>query len=151
MAHVEGEIIIKRSTEEVFDFVADERNEPLYNREMVRSELISEEPIGRDSRFWAELSMRGRPVEMTIKFTTFDRPRLLGSSSQLSNMRIEGVLTFESVPEGTRMHWSWNLHPKGFLKLMEPMIAWTGRRQEKTIWTGLKRYLERQETPAPQI
>lgn len=31
MAHVEGEIIINRPVEEVFDFVADERNEPHYN------------------------------------------------------------------------------------------------------------------------
>ena len=46
MARVDGEIVILRPVEEVFDFVADERNEPRYNPRMVRSELISEGPIG---------------------------------------------------------------------------------------------------------
>jgi hypothetical protein len=31
MVRVEGEIVINRPVEEVFDFVADERNEPRYN------------------------------------------------------------------------------------------------------------------------
>ena len=31
MVRIEGEIVIKRPVEEVFDFVADERNEPRYN------------------------------------------------------------------------------------------------------------------------
>jgi hypothetical protein len=31
MADINGEIIIHRPVEEVFDFVADERNEPRYN------------------------------------------------------------------------------------------------------------------------
>jgi hypothetical protein len=35
MARVEGEIIIQRPAEDVFDFVADERNEPRYNSRMV--------------------------------------------------------------------------------------------------------------------
>ena len=49
MAHVEGEIIINRPVEEVFDFVADERNEPLYNPEMVRSEKSTGRPFCRHS------------------------------------------------------------------------------------------------------
>ena len=35
MARVEGEIVINRPVEEVFDFVADERNEPRYNPRML--------------------------------------------------------------------------------------------------------------------
>jgi hypothetical protein len=32
MAYINGEILINRPVQEVFDFVADERNEPRYNR-----------------------------------------------------------------------------------------------------------------------
>ncbi len=81
MTHVTGEIIIHRQIEEVFDFVADERNEPLYNRAMNRSELITPEPVGQGSRFHAMISMRGRPVDMTNEFTAYERPRLLASST----------------------------------------------------------------------
>jgi hypothetical protein len=34
MVHIEGEIIIDRPVEAVFDFVSDERNEPRFNRQM---------------------------------------------------------------------------------------------------------------------
>ena len=37
MVLIEGEIVITRPVEEVFDFVADERNEPRYNPHMRRA------------------------------------------------------------------------------------------------------------------
>jgi hypothetical protein len=43
---VEGDITIGRSAEDVFDFVADERNEPQYNPQMTRAEKVSPGPIG---------------------------------------------------------------------------------------------------------
>lgn len=150
MAHVEGEIIIYRPIDEVFDFAADERNEPRYNVGMLRSELISEGPIGLGSQFHAVMAMRGKPVNMTVEFTAFDRPRLLGSSTHLSNMDIDGKLIFEAVPDGTRMRWFWDLHPKGFLKLMMPLVRRMGERQELRIWTEMKHILETEPAPALQ-
>jgi hypothetical protein len=41
MARVSGEILIERPVEEVFDFVADQRNEPIYNPRMLQSEKIT--------------------------------------------------------------------------------------------------------------
>ena len=42
------------------------------------------------------------------------------------------------------MHWSWELETRGLLKLMAPIVARMGRRQERTIWTNLKQLLEAQ-------
>jgi hypothetical protein len=53
MVHIEGEIFIDRPVEEVFDFVADERNEPRYNTQMHRAEKISEGPIGPGTQYHA--------------------------------------------------------------------------------------------------
>jgi len=69
MVRIEGEIVIKRPLEEVFDFVADERNEPRYNPRMRRAEQISDGPIGVGTRFRAEIASMGRLVEMVIEFT----------------------------------------------------------------------------------
>ena len=41
---------------------------------------------------------------------------------------IDGTLTFEPVPDGTRMHWSWHVRPKGPSKLLAPVINWMGER-----------------------
>lgn len=147
MVRIEGEIVINRPVEEVFDFVADERNEPRYNRKMRRAEKISEGPIGLGTRFRAEVVRTGRAVPMTIEFTGYDRPRRLASSTRMSSMDIQYTLTFEPVPEGTRMRWSGDVEPRGILKLMSPVVTWMGRRQEGRIWTGLKHFLERKERP----
>ena len=142
MARVEGEIIINRPVEEVFDFVADERNEPRYNPRMVRAEKISEGQIGPGARFHTELKTAGRTMPMVVEFTDFERTRRLGSVTRSSMMETEGALSFESVPSGTRMCWSWNVRPRGAMKLMAPFVGPIGRRQERGIWGRLKRLLE---------
>jgi uncharacterized membrane protein len=147
MVRVEGEIVINRPVEEVFDFVADERNEPRYNPRMRRADQLTEGPIGVGTRFRAQTVSMGRPVEMVIEFTDYQRPRRLVSSTHMASMELHGALTFDPVPDGTRMRWSWELQPRGMLKLMSPLVARMGRRQEQRIWTGLKRFLEQQKTP----
>jgi hypothetical protein len=147
MAHIKGEIVIHQPLVEVFDFVADERNEPRYNPGMVRAELLTPGPVGLGSRFRAEMRTRPRPVVMTTENTGYDRPRRLASTTRLSTMDIEGTLTFDPVPAGTRMRWSWEVRPRGLLKLAAPVVARIGARQERAIWTGLKRVLEGQEAP----
>jgi hypothetical protein len=148
MAHIDGEIVINRPLEEVFDFVADERNEPRFNPGMLRAELLSPEPVGLGSRFRAEMRTRPRRVVMTTEFTGYERPRRLALRSHLSAMEIRGALTFDPVPGGTRMRWSWDVQPRGLLKLAAPMVARIGARQEQAIWTNVKRLLETREATA---
>ena len=146
MFRIEDEITIERPVEEVFDFVADERNEPRYNPNMRRSEKITEGPIGVGTRFRAEIVIGGRPIEMIVEFTSYDRPRRLASFSTLSSMQIRGSLSFEAVPQGTRMRRSWRVQPRGFLRLITPIATFIGRRQERAIWAGLKRMMEEPNT-----
>jgi uncharacterized protein YndB with AHSA1/START domain len=145
MVHIEGEIFINRPVEEVFDVVADERNEPRYNPRLLCVEQISSGPIGRGTQFRAATKTMGRPVQMTIEFTDYERPRHLASLTHLPTMEIRGALSFDPVPEGTRMGWSWELQPRGVLRLLRPLIARRGKRQEEAIWAGLKQFLEARE------
>jgi hypothetical protein len=142
MARVAGEIVINRLVDEVLDFVADERNEPRYNPRMRDAEQISEGPIGSGTRFRTELETMGRTVPMIVAFTGYERPRRLASVTRSSIMETEGALTCGSVPGGTRMRWSWDVRPRGALRLMAPLVGVIGRRQEQRIWGNLKRLLE---------
>ena len=140
MIHIEGDIVINRPVETVFDFVADESNEPRYNPQMLSAEKVSNGPIGLGTRFRAQTASRGRPIEMIIEMTVYDRPRRLASSTQMAEMDILGTLTFEPSGDGTRMEWSWDVKPRGVFKLAAPLVGFMGRRQERRIWTGLKHY-----------
>lgn len=133
---------ISRPIEEVFDLVADERNELRYNPSLLQVEQVTGGSIGRGTQFRAEALSRGRPVEMTIEYTDFQRPRLLSSTTHLDALDISGTLKFEPVPEGTRMRWSWALSPRGVLKVASPLIVFLGKRQEVAIWRRLKTFME---------
>jgi hypothetical protein len=49
-----------------------------------------------------------------------------------------------------RMSWSWMGRPRGLYRLLTPVIARVGRRQERENWGGLKRFLEAREELAPE-
>ena len=146
MARIDGAVVIKRPVAEVFDFVADERNEPRYNPGIRRVEKLSPGPIGRGTRFRAEAVTLGRTVGMTIDYTAYERPRQLGSSIHMAAADILGTLRFDPVPDGTRMSWSWEMRLRGLYRLLTPIIVGAGRRQEQENWAGLKRFLEGQQS-----
>jgi uncharacterized protein YndB with AHSA1/START domain len=150
MARIEGELVIHRPVHEVFDFVADERNEPRYNPRICRVEKLSPGPIGPGTRFRAEAVALGRTTRMTIEYTAYEWPRRLASAIHMPGADIAGTLRFDPVPNGTRMGWSWVVRPRGLYRLLTPVIARVGRRQEQENWVGLKRFLEARKELAPE-
>lgn len=147
MVEIVGDILIHRPVDEVFDFVADARNEPTYNPQMLRSELVTAGPIGVGTRF-AEVH-RGlrRPVPFVVELTEFERPRRLGSTTRMPVAQVEGALTFEAVGGATRLRWAWQVRPSGLWRLAAPVARALGARQERACWQGLKRYLETAPVP----
>jgi hypothetical protein len=149
MAQIAGQLVIHRPVHEVFDFVADERNEPRYNPRIRRAEKLSPGPIGCRTRFRAEAVTLGRTTGMTIEYTAYERPRRLASSIHMPAADITGTLRFDPVADGTRMSWSWDMKPHGLYRLLTPVIVCVGRREEQENWGGLKRFLEVREGLAP--
>jgi hypothetical protein len=138
---ITGEIFVNAPVEEVFDFVADERNEPLYNANMLRAEKLTPGPVGIGTQFAAVMRGRGRTA-LTIECTGFNRPQALASLSRTAGMEIEGQLTFVPEGNGTRLRWVWRLHPQGALRVLTPLIRAMGNHQERANWSALKSYLE---------
>lgn len=149
---VKGQMVIERPLAEVFDFVADERNEPKYNPEMTVAEKVTDGPVGVGTRFHSVMAGRGGPAEMTIEFTEFERPRRIVETTHVSHvMDIVGELRFEPVAGGTKMTWQWDLRPRGLYRLLGPIVRRTGERQELAIWTELKHVLESQASSVAAV
>ena len=142
MRKITGQIEIARPIEEVFDFVADETNEPGYNTDMVRCEKVTPGPIGVGTRYEAEMKSTG-PAAMTVEVTGYERPNRLESSAHIQGtLDIRGAMTFETTAGGTLMSWEWEVEPHGCMKLLGPFVTRMGSRNEQRIWTGLKSLLE---------
>jgi hypothetical protein len=142
MARIEGEIVIDRPIDVVFDYVVDQSNEPHYNPRMVRAEKITAGPVGKGTQFRSAVASRGRTAEMLIECTGYDRPALFATTTTMQQADISYMLRFEPAAAGTRMRWSGQVRPKGAFRLLGPVIAWMGIRQEQRIWASLKKHLE---------
>lgn len=140
MAHLTGQIRIAAPIEQVFDTVADSRNEPSFNPAMTYVELLTPLPIGQGTRFRAYLGKARR--EMLVELTDFGRPNLLGSRTTSSMMETSGALTLETEGDGTVLAWEWEARPKGWLRISGPVFGLLGTRMERKTWTGLKKKLE---------
>lgn len=148
MVTIEGSTTIARPVEEVFDIVADERNEPRYNPQMTGVRKLTPGPIGPGTRWAATIASRGRPLDMELEVTDYVRPRRLATTTTMAAAEIRGALTFDDAPSGTVLRWSWDVRPKGALRLLGPVFAGQGRRQEAAIWAELKRLLEDGSAPS---
>jgi hypothetical protein len=137
MARIEGEIAIGQPVDVVFDYVADQSNEPQYNPQMVRAEKITAGPVRKGTQFRSAVASMGRTAEMLIECTGYDRPTLLASVTTMQQADITYKLTFEPDAAGTRMRWSGQVRPKGAFRLLGPVITWMGIRQEQRIWASL--------------
>ena len=147
MSRVRGSLDIARPVEVVFDTVADQRNEPRYNPTMTASTKVTDGPIGVGTRFEATVMSRGNPRPVTIEYTSFDRPHRIDSHSVMDGATVHGHIQCDPTPAGTRFSWDWKVTLTGPARFAGPLVGLIGRRQERTIWTGLKDHLEGADIP----
>ena len=142
MTRVCGEVVIHAPVEDVFDLVADERNEPRYNPRIVRAEKLTEGPVGEGSRFVAEPQGMGERGRMTVEVIEYERPRRLHHLVRSSYLQVDGTLTFADTDGATGLRWDWDTSLVGPMKVMSPVLALIGPRWERRNWVGLKKYME---------
>ena len=124
--------------EKVFDTLADLRNDTQWNSRVSRAELLSPEPIGQGSRF--AIVNGGTPYDVTI--TTYDRPsRLVLEASGKPDLTIACALTRRG--EETELESDFDFRPRGFLKLLFPLLGPVIRRDVPKQFASLKALCER--------
>lgn len=140
MARITGEVVIDAAITEVFDTVADERNEPRYNPRIVRAEMLTDEPVRAGSRFVAEPKGMGARGQMAMEM--YLRPHRLHNVIRSSYMHVDGTITFAETEDGTRLRWDWTMRLVGPMRLLTPVLLLAGPRWERRNWIDLKNYLE---------
>ena len=123
--------------EQVFDMVADLRNETRWNRRVSSAELRSAEPIELGSRF--AIVNGGTAYDVTI--TTYDRPsRLVLEASGNPDLTIAYTLT--PIPEGTELVSDFDFRPTGALKPIFALLSPVIRRNVPKQYASLKALCE---------
>lgn len=119
------DVEIARMVEQVYDLMADTRNEPSWNSQVSEAELVSPKGIGEGARF--RTVNRGQTYEAVI--TSYERPKRLIFRVVGKPMVIDAELVFAEIGENrTTLHGEFDMAPRGPMKLLLPLLAPAVRR-----------------------
>jgi carbon monoxide dehydrogenase subunit G len=145
MINLENSVVINRPVDEVFAFLANPENEPLWNQSTQKAEQTSEGPMGVGATVNTVNRFLGRTIDSTWEVTEYEVNRRRAVKSTSGPMPFEFAQTFESVEGGTKITGTGQIEAGGFFKLAEPVVGRMARRQQETSFANLKDFLEAQE------
>jgi uncharacterized protein YndB with AHSA1/START domain len=136
--HVTATVRIACPREQVFDTLADLRNERQWNSRVTTAELRSAEPIAVGSRF--AIVNGGTAYDVAI--TTYDRPTQLVLEAS-GNPDLTIAYTFSPIGDGTELESDFDFPPRGALKVLFSLLAPVIRRNVLKQYASLKALCER--------
>jgi uncharacterized protein YndB with AHSA1/START domain len=135
---------IRAAPEDVFRYLADLENWPSWQSDMKSSTLAEGQPgeVGAVYRYLSKAM--GMTFDSTVRLTRVDPPREVAFEDDWTGMiRPVGRYLVESAPEGSRVTLNPRPEVRGVGRIMEPLIAFMGRRLNKEHLEALKRELEK--------
>ena len=113
-------ITVNRAAAEVFDHIADARNEAKWNATLTDYKLVSQGPIGKGSQF--SYQNRGNTFHSTL--SEYDKPDHLAFQVHGKPMDIVAQVQLEPVSAGvTNVVAEYVFMPKGAMKIMLPLFG----------------------------
>ncbi len=144
MIAIHDEIAINRTPEDVFAYFADFQNWSAWQdgtEEMVQT---SEGPLGVGSTFRVRVKML--PLwKATIfgRITRYESPNKMAmETGDGSPFSATGSYSFEPIEGGTKLTFDATMSMKGLLKILEPLMRSTFRKQSASETRKLKEVLE---------
>jgi uncharacterized protein YndB with AHSA1/START domain len=133
------DLTVEKPITEVFDKLADSRDEVKWNSQVTKCELKTPEPIRQGSVF----EQVNRRNEFTATITTYDKPNVLVYTVSGKQLDIVGTMNFTSVSaNSTRLQGDFDFQPKGFMKLMAPLFAPAIRKDFPKQFNNFKNFCE---------
>ena len=136
---IENDYEIRRSPEDVYDFMIDMRNEAKWNPDLVSMEKTTDSAPGVGTQFRAR--WKGSPV-ILVTCTRAERPsHITFDNGGPFAVKLDGSLSPSAA--GTKVHTRMEVRPNGAARLIFPLFAQMVRRQEKSVPLNITRALER--------
>jgi uncharacterized membrane protein len=143
MVRIEKSVVIDQPVEQVFEFVINAENDPLWQTQIQESKATSDGPFGVGTTTAQTAQFLGRRIETTAEITAYEQDRSYAWKSISGPVPGEGQSIFEAVGEGqTKFTIIGDVDVGGFFKLAEPLVARSARRMMETNLANLKDLLE---------
>jgi uncharacterized protein YndB with AHSA1/START domain len=139
---VERSIFIDRPPAEVFDCVADVRNDPSWHTDVLEVHS-STDVVGMGTVFDIRVKPSMGVSEGTMAVTRFEPGRLVEFHGRMGKMSPTVTNICEAEGGGTRMTRRVELELPGIMRLMSPLASQKIGRSNEGFLANLKRHLER--------
>ena len=141
------QLTVNRPVTEVFDFLADIRNETAWNPRVKQIEKESGGPITMGTIFRGHYKALGTLV---TEVTAYERPTRLSFQSTGERMHLRGTFTLTPVGSGTSVALSAELQPGGLFAVVAPLMTPLITRQNAVAARRLKAALDEPRSTMPR-
>jgi uncharacterized protein YndB with AHSA1/START domain len=148
MAKFEINLVINRPIEEVFAFISNPENQPLWRAATLEIKRVSSEPLDVGSIVRGRFTFLGRPFEGNLEIIARQPPRSYATRLVEGPFPLEAHYTLEPVESGTHLTLLIEGQPGGFFKLAEPLVVSLAKRSYEADLHNLKEMLEAQAVQA---
>lgn len=133
-------VMIQRPTEEVFAFLHDPANDPVWQTGLIETKLSG--PMGVGATLTEVRHFLGKRVELTFEITEYEPPTKSSRATIAGLVPIAAGYTLEPAGEGTKVTMVGETEAHGFFKLAERVFARMARRELEANAGHLKNLLE---------
>jgi uncharacterized protein YndB with AHSA1/START domain len=141
MIQHEVTIHLNRPVEQVFAFLADTGKVATWQSNLIKMEQLTEGPLRAGSRF-REVRRLGRwQSEIQAEITAFE-PNKRFETKTTTKPQVTVSYSFEAEDGGTRLKHKFVMLTSGLMRLLEPLIAASIKKESESDFETLKRILE---------
>jgi hypothetical protein len=143
MDAIELSIVIRRPIDESFAFLANLENDVKWHGAFVEVRKTSEGLVGVGARFLVFEGVLGRRTPGTeYELTEYEPNRIAAWKTLSGPLQLKFWRTFELVEGGTRFAVRYEGEPRGFFKLVWPLITRMVKRQQGGDMRRVKELME---------
>jgi hypothetical protein len=142
MIQHEVSIHLNPPVEQVFAFLIDPNNLRALQSNLIETEQLTESPLRVGTRFREVRQMGHRPTEYQAEITQFE-PNKRFATKTLTGPNCWVLYFFEPENGGTHLCYKFVLQTNAIMRLLEPLIAGSIKKDSHSDFDTLKRLLER--------
>ena len=123
MLTVDESIVINRPRSEVWDFMIEPENVPVYSSNVIEYELVEGEKDKVGRRCKGAVKVAGRRLELTDEMVELEEGRRAKLVSEDATVPYSLEFTYEDEGEGTKLIWHQEVESlKGVFKFADPIV-----------------------------
>lgn len=141
MITVEASAVIERTIHEVYEFVSDPTNDPMWHTDILDVHMASAESLEVGTVFTVVVNFMGRRKQ-TVEISDLQPGRLIEYTTKDGTIRPVATCLLEPVDGATRFTRHVEVPLEGFYRVMAPIMRSAAQRRQARFVQNLKRLLE---------